>query len=144
MKVESFLKIVEEIENSCLSAECREEMITKISDLSRFIQSYDPSIEVINWMVHHISIIRHSGVNKGVIFCDHTKRSSANSNDSNANLINIKNQEGLQELWLVEISSCTSGELRSFINRIEDKSLDKIYDKIFSLDFLRSQVKIIK
>ena len=144
MKLENFLKIVEEIEDSCLSAERQEEMITKIADLSRFIQSYDPSIEIINWMLHHISIIRHSGVNKGIIFCDHTTQSSANSNDSNADLINIKIQEGLKELWLVEIYSCTSGELRSFNNRIEDQSQDKIYDKIFGLDFLRSRIRIIK
>lgn len=144
MEVESFLKIVEEIEHSCLSAEQQEEMITKVADLSRFIQSYDPSIEIIHWMRCKVSIIRYSGTNTGVIFCDDTKQSSANAYYSNARLMDLKKREGLKELWLVVIGSCTSNDLRPFKNLSTDKSLDKIYDKIFSLDFLQSRVQIIK
>ncbi len=141
MTVERFLKIVEEIEDSCLSAERQEKMITKVADLSRFIQSYDASIEIINWMRYQVSIIRHCGTNKGIIFYDHTKPPS--SYYFNTKLMDIKNQEDLKELWLVGINSCASKELR-FKNMIRDKSLDRIYDKIFSLDFLRSHIQIIK
>ena len=143
MTVERFLKIVEGIEDSCLSAERQEKMITKVADLSRFIQSYDASIEIINWMRYQVSIIRHCGTNKGIIFYDHTKPPSSNSYYSNTMLMDIKNQEDLKELWLVGINSCASKELR-FKNMIRDKSLDRIYDKIFSLDFLRSHIHIIK
>ncbi|WP_346984576.1 hypothetical protein [Chryseobacterium sp. POE27] len=144
MEVESFLKIVEEIEHSCLSAEQQEEMITKVADLSRFIQSYDPSIEIINWMRYKGSIIKYSGTNTGVIFCDDTKLPLTRANYSNAGLIDFKKRENLKELWLVVVSSCASNDLRSFKSLITDKSRDKIYDKIFSFDFLQSRVQIIK
>ena len=144
MKVESFLKIVEEIEHSCLSAEQQEEMITKVVDLSRFIQSYDPSIEIVSWMRYRVSIIRHSGASKGVIFCDHKDLFSASTYYSNANLADLKKIEQLKDLWLVVISSCGTNNLRSFKKVINTQSLDKIYDKIFSLNFLQSEVQIIK
>lgn len=144
MKVEHFLKIVEEIQNSCLSAEQQEEMITKVSDLSRFIQSYDPSIEVISWMRYRVSIMRHCGTNKGVVFCDHKGLFSASAHYSNASLTDLKKYEQLQELWLVIISNCGANNLGSFEKVINDKSLDKIYDKIFSLNFLQSHVQIIR
>jgi len=144
MEVESFLKIVEEIEHSCLSAEQQEEMITKVADLSRFIQSYDPSIEIIHWLRCKVSIIRYSGVNTGVIFFDNTQESSASAYYSNARLMDFKKREGLKELWLVVIGSCTYNDPGSFKKLSTDKSLDKIYDKIFTLDFLQSRVHIIK
>ncbi|WP_042721363.1 hypothetical protein [Flavobacterium sp. B17] len=144
MKVESFLKIVEEIEHSCLSAEQQEEMITKVADLSRFIQSYDPSIEIVNWMRYRVSIIRHSGASKGIIFCDHKDLFSASTYYSNANLADFKKNDQLEDLWLVVISSCGANNLRSFKKVINAQSLDKIYDKIFSLNFLQSEVQIIK
>ncbi|QQQ29106.1 hypothetical protein [Chryseobacterium indoltheticum] len=144
MKVESFLEIVEEIEHSCLSAERQEEMITKVADLSRFIQSYDPSIEIVSWMRYRVSIIRHSGASKGVIFCDHKDLFSASTYYSNANLAALKKLDQLEEVWLVVISSCGADSPRPLKNLPADQSLDKIYDKIFSLDFLQSEVQIIK
>lgn len=144
MKVEDFLKIVEEIEHSCLSAEQQEEMITKVADLSRFIRAYDPSIEIVSWMRYRVSIIRHAEADKGVIFCDHKDLFSANTSYSNASLANLKKLEQLEDLWLVVISSSGTNDLRSLKNVINDRSLDKICDKIFSLDFLQSQVQIIK
>ncbi|WP_144281738.1 hypothetical protein [Chryseobacterium echinoideorum] len=144
MKVESFLKVVEEIEDSYLPVEHQEEMIKKIADLSRFIQSFDPSIEIINWMRYKFTIINHSGTNKGIIFCDHTDRSSESAYYFNASLAEIKKLEQLKELWLVLIIDSASQELKLFRDIIENKSPDNIYDKIFSLDFLRSEVQIIK
>lgn len=144
MKVESFLKIVEEIEDFCLAAEQQEELITKVADLSRFIQSYDPSIEIINWMWYKVSIIKHAGTTKGIIFCDATYLDSERSYCSNANLADFKKNKHLKELWLVMINSSASQGLKSFTDIIEDKALNNIYDKIFSLNFLQFHVEIIK
>lgn len=144
MKVESFLKIVEEIEDSCLPAEQQEEMITKVADLSRFIQSYDPSIEILNWMRYKVSIIKHGGTAKGIIICDAAYLGSESSYCSNANLADFKKFNRLKELWLVLINNSASQGLESITDITEDKALHNIYDKIFSLDFLQSQVEIIK
>lgn len=143
MKVESFLKIVEEIEYSCLTEGQQEKMITKVADLSRFIQSYNPSIEIIDWMRPKISIIKHSGVNIGVMLCD-ASRCSDLSSLSNINLIDYKKREQLKELWLVAVNGSLSQNLKLFTGITEVSSLDRIYDKIFSFDFLQSRVRIIK
>ncbi|WP_294207680.1 hypothetical protein [uncultured Chryseobacterium sp.] len=144
MEVESFLKIAEKIEHSCLSAEQQEKMITKVADLSRFIESYDPSIEIVSWMRYRVNIIQHSGANKGVIFCDYQDLFSARAYYSSASLADLKKLEQLEGLWLVVISNCGTDNLRSLKKMINAQSLEKIYDEIFSLNFLQSEVQTVK
>lgn len=145
MMIDSFLKIVEQIEYSCLSAAQKEEMIIQVADLNRFIESYNPEIEVVDWMRRHVNIIRESGEKKGIVLCDPKKLAVSPSFYQNYNCISsIKYQNDLKELWLVYVSDALSNDDHEYTQFLKHDNVQNLYDKIIGLDFLQSRLYSIK
>lgn len=111
----------------------KENKIIQISDLSHFIECYDPSLEIVDCITHDFCIIEKNKLEKEVTLIDI-------SNINKIKKTSIKNKES----WFVLVNDKLGTALKSIIKTIEEHKINKNYDRVFVLNFFQSSIHEIK
>ena len=112
----------------------KENKIIQITDLNRFIECYDPSLEIIDCINYDFCIIGKNNLEKEVILTD----------ISNVNNTIEKSRNKNKESWFVLVNDKLDAALKSIIKNIEDHQINKNYDKVFVFNFFQSSIYEIK
>lgn len=142
MELNAFQELTEKITLECfyMSESQQEEKIIQLIDLHHFIECYNQSLKVIDYVNNPVNIIEENGIKKGILFYDLKFSSPLNPYQSEE----FKKQNQLQELWFVfvEEDMKTSPSLHS--DFIIENGVEIFYDKIFVFNFFQSTINTIK
>jgi len=93
------LELYNLIDETSLSEEQLECKIIQIVDLIRFIEIYNDSILIKDFLKYNCSIISHENKSIGIVFCEQLEE--IESLIATQKLLMIKDKEFLNELWIV-------------------------------------------
>lgn len=128
--------------NTILNEEQQETKIIQLTDLIRFIESYKPSIEILDYS-QSLNVIKDENIRKGILFYDRKllKNPSKFSPFLTQSYIDIlKTQNNVQELWFVFVEDRLNTSDYDIKKYIQQNNLTEIFDKVFVFDFFDSQV----
>ncbi len=142
MELTVFQQLTDQIDLECfyMTPSQQEEKVIQLIDLHHFIESYNQSLQVVDYISHPINIIEDNGAKKGILFYD-LKRSfpldmlAAES---------FKNQHKLQELWFVFVEEDHISNFSRHINFLVENGIEFFYNRIFMFNFFQSIIYPLK
>lgn len=142
MELTIFQKLTEQITQECyfMTDSQQEEKIIQLIDLHHFIESYNQSLKVIDYIHHPINIIEENGVKKGILFYDMKHSHALDIFESEL----FKNHHQIQELWFVFVEEESVSQVEKYINFIQLNAIETFYDRIFMFNFFQSTINAIK
>jgi hypothetical protein len=142
MELNAFQELSEKITLECfyMSESQQEEKIIQLIDLHHFIECYNQSMKVIDYVNNPVNIIEEEGIKKGILFYDLKFSSPLNPYESEE----FKKQNKLQELWFVFVEEDTRTSPGQHSDFIIENGVEIFYDKIFVFNFFQSTINIIK
>ena len=142
MELTIFQKLTEQITQECyfMTDSQQEEKIIQLIDLHHFIESYNQSLKVIDYIHHPINIIEENGVKKGILFYDMKHSHALDIFESEL----FKNHHQIQELWFVFVEEESISQVEKYINFIQLNAIETFYDRIFMFNFFQSTINAIK
>lgn len=142
MELNVFQKLTEQITQECyfMTDSQQEEKIIQLIDLHHFIESYNQSLKVIDYIHHPINIIEENGVKKGILFYDMKHSHALDIFESEL----FKNHHQIQELWFVFVEEERISQVEKYINFIQLNAIETFYDRIFMFNFFQSTINAIK
>jgi len=142
MELKVFQKLTEQITQECyfMTDSQQEEKVIQLIDLHHFIESYNQSLKVIDYIHHPINIIEENGVKKGILFYDMKHSHALDIYESEL----FKNHHQIQELWFVFVEEESISQVEKYVNFIQLNAIETFYDRIFMFNFFQSTIKAIK
>jgi hypothetical protein len=142
MELNVFQKLTEQITQECyfMTDSQQEEKVIQLIDLHHFIESYNQSLKVIDYIHHPINIIEENGVKKGILFYDMKHSHALDIYESEL----FKNHHQIQELWFVFVEEESVSQVEKYINFIQLNAIETFYDRIFMFNFFQSTINAIK
>ena len=142
MELNVFQKLTEQITQECyfMTDSQQEEKVIQLIDLHHFIESYNQSLKVIDYIHHPINIIEENGIKKGILFHDMKHSHALDIYESEL----FKNQHQIQELWFVFVEEESVSQVEKYINFIQLNAIETFYDRIFMFNFFQSTINVIK
>jgi hypothetical protein len=142
MELNVFQKLTEQITQECyfMTDSQQEEKVIQLIDLHHFIESYNQSLKVIDYIHHPINIIEENGVKKGILFYDMKHSHALDIYESEL----FKNQHQIQELWFVFVEEESVSQVEKYVNFIQLNAIETFYDRIFMFNFFQSTINAIK
>lgn len=142
MELNVFQKLTEQITQECyfMTDSQQEEKVIQLIDLHHFIESYNQSLKVIDYIHHPINIIEENGVKKGILFYDMKHSHALDIYESEL----FKNQHQIKELWFVFVEEDSVSQVDKYINFIQMNAIETFYDRIFMFNFFQSTINAIK
>lgn len=142
MELNVFQKLTEQITQECyfMTDSQQEEKVIQLIDLHHFIESYNQSLKVIDYIHHPINIIEENGVKKGILFYDMKHSHALDIYESEL----FKNHHQIQELWFVFVEEESISQVEKYINFIQLNAIETFYDRIFMFNFFQSTINAIK
>lgn len=141
MELNAFQQLTEKITVECfhLSDSQQEEKIIQLIDLHHFVECYNQSLRVIDYVNNPVNIIEEGGIRKGILFYDVKFSSPLNPYESES----FKKENQLQELWFVFVEEDAKTSPNQHADFIIENALEIFYDKIFVFNFFQSIIKVI-
>lgn len=118
----------------------QEEKVIQLIDLHHFIESYNQSLKVIDYIHHPINIIEENGVKKGILFYDMKHSHALDIYESEL----FKNHHQIQELWFVFVEEENVSKAEKYIDFIQLNAIETFYERIFMFNFFQSTINAIK
>ncbi|REC40311.1 hypothetical protein [Chryseobacterium sp. 5_R23647] len=142
MELNVFQKLTEQITQECyfMTDSQQEEKVIQLIDLHHFIESYNQSLKVIDYIHHPINIIEENGVKKGILFYDMKHSHALDIYESEL----FKNHHQIQELWFVFVEEENVSKAEKYIDFIQLNAIETFYDRIFMFNFFQSTIDAIK
>ncbi|REC52495.1 hypothetical protein DRF62_15440 [Chryseobacterium piscium] len=142
MELTVFQKLAEQITHECyfMTDSQQEEKVIQLIDLHHFIESYNQSLKVIDYINHPINIIEENGVKKGILFYDMKHSHALDIYESEL----FKNHHNIQELWFVFVEEDNISQVEKYVDFIQFNAIDTFYDRVFMFNFFQSTIKAIK
>jgi len=142
MELNVFQKLTEQITQECyfMTDSQQEEKVIQLIDLHHFIDSYNQSLKVIDYIHHPINIIEENGVKKGILFYDMKHSHALDIYESEL----FKNHHQIQELWFVFVEEESISQVEKYVNFIQLNAIETFYDRIFMFNFFQSTINAIK
>lgn len=142
MELNIFQKLTEQITQECyfMTDSQQEEKVIQLIDLHHFIESYNQSLKVIDYIHHPINIIEENGVKKGILFYDMKYSHALDIYESEL----FKNHHQIQELWFVFVEEDSVSQIEKYVNFIQLNAIETFYDRIFMFNFFQSTINAIK
>lgn len=142
MELNVFQKLTEQITQECyfMTDSQQEEKVIQLIDLHHFIESYNQSLKVIDYIHHPINIIEENGVKKGILFYDMKHSHALDIYESEL----FKNHHQIQELWFVFVEEENVSQVEKYINFIQLNAIETFYDRILMFNFFQSTINAIK
>lgn len=129
------LKLYNLIDETSLSEEQLECKIIQIVDLIRFIEIYNDSILIKDFLKYNCSIISHENKSIGIVFCEQLEE--IESLIATQKLLMIKDKEFLNELWIVFVKD---SQQPISIENIKNDTKFNLFDKIFNFNFYKQTI----
>lgn len=142
MELTVFQKLTEQITQECyfMTDSQQEEKVIQLIDLHHFIESYNQSLKVIDYIHHPINIIEENGVKKGILFYDMKHSHALDIYESEL----FKNHYQIQELWFVFVEEENISKTEKYVDFIQINAIETFYDRIFMFNFFQSTINAIK
>ncbi|AYN02040.1 hypothetical protein [Chryseobacterium sp. 3008163] len=142
MELNVFQKLTEQITQECyfMTDSQQEEKVIQLIDLHHFIESYNQSLKVIDYIHHPINIIEENRVKKGILFYDMKHSHALDIYESEL----FKNHHQIKELWFVFVEEESVSQVEKYINFIQLNAIETFYDRIFMFNFFQSTINAIK
>jgi hypothetical protein len=142
MELNAFQELTEKITLECfyMSDSQQEEKIIQLIDLHHFVECYNQSLKVIDYVNNPVNIIEENGIKKGILFYDLKFSSALNVYESEK----FKKENELQELWFVFVEENTQTLHSQYSDFIIENAIEIFYDKIFVFNFFQSIITSIK
>ncbi|MBD3906165.1 hypothetical protein NAL32_10410 [Chryseobacterium sp. Ch-15] len=142
MELNVFQKLTEQITQECyfMTDSQQEEKVIQLIDLHHFIESYNQSLKVIDYIHHPINIIDDNGVQKGILFYDMKHSHALDIYESEL----FKSHHQIQELWFVFVEEENVSQAEKYMDFIQLNAIDTFYDRIFMFNFFQSTINVIK
>lgn len=142
MELNVFQKLTEQITQECyfMTDSQQEEKVIQLIDLHHFIESYNQSLKVIDYIHHPINIIEENGVKKGILFYDMKHSHALDIYESEL----FKSHHQIQELWFVFVEEENASKAEKYMDFIQLNAIDTFYDRIFMFNFFQSTINAIK
>ncbi|HEX7869283.1 MAG TPA: hypothetical protein VF455_04140 [Chryseobacterium sp.] len=142
MELNVFQKLAEQITQECyfMTDSQQEEKVIQLIDLHHFIESYNQSLKVIEYIHHPINIIEENGVKKGILFYDMKHSHALDIYESEL----FKNHHQIKELWFVFVEEENVSKAEKYVNFIQLNAIETFYDRIFMFNFFQSTINAIK
>lgn len=142
MELNVFQKLTEQITQECyfMTDSQQEEKVIQLIDLHHFIESYNQSLKVIDYIHHPINIIEENGVKKGILFYDMKHSHALDIYESEL----FKNHHQIQELWFVFVEEENVSKAEKYIDFIQLNAIETFYERIFMFNFFQSTINAIK
>lgn len=118
----------------------QEQKVIQLIDLHHFIESYNQSLKVIDYIHHPINIIEENGVKKGILFYDMKHSHALDIYESEL----FKNHHQIQELWFVFVEEENVSKAEKYIDFIQLNAIETFYERIFMFNFFQSTINAIK
>lgn len=141
MKVQTWFDEV--LVNPMLNEEQQEEKIIQLTDLLRFIESYKPSMEILDYS-KSINIVMDDYVRKGIMFYDYKLLQDPlffSSFFSQSYLEILKIQNNVNELWFVFVDDNLNSDNQKIVEFVKENDVKDLYDEVFLFDFFESQTQ---
>lgn len=141
MKVQKWFDEV--LINPLLNEEQQEEKIIQLTDLLRFIESYKPSMEILDYS-KSINIVKDDYLRKGIVFYDYKLLQnplSFSSYFTQSYLEILKIQNNLNELWFVFVNDNLNSDNQKIVEFVKENEVKDLYDEVFFFDFFESQTQ---
>lgn len=142
MELNAFQELTEKITLECfyMSDSQQEEKIIQLIDLHHFIECYNQSLKVIDYVNNPVNIIEENGTKKGILFYDLKFSAPLNPYASEE----FKKQHHLEELWFVFVEEDMKTPPGLHSDFIIENGIEVFYDKIFIFNFFQSKITPIK
>ncbi|MDY0931924.1 MULTISPECIES: hypothetical protein [unclassified Chryseobacterium] len=142
MELNVFQKLTEQITQECyfMTDSQQEQKVIQLIDLHHFIESYNQSLKVIDYIHHPINIIEENGVKKGILFYDMKHSHALDIYESEL----FKNHHQIQELWFVFVEEENVSKAEKYIDFIQLNAIETFYERIFMFNFFQSTINAIK
>lgn len=142
MELNAFQELTEKITLECfyMSDSQQEEKIIQLIDLHHFVECYNQSLKVIDYVNNPVNIIEENGIKKGILFYDLKFSSALNVYESEK----FKRENELQELWFVFVEENTQTLHSQYSDFIIENAVEIFYDKIFVFNFFQSIITSLK
>ena len=142
MELNAFQELTEKITLECfyMSDSQQEEKIIQLIDLHHFIECYNESLKVIDYVNNPINIIEENNIRKGILFYDLKFSAPLNPYSSEE----FKKQHKLQELWFVFVEEDIKTHPSQHSDFIIENGIEIFYDKIFVFSFFQSLITLLK
>lgn len=142
MELNVFQKLTEQITQECyfMTDSQQEEKVIQLIDLHHFIESYNQSLKVIDYIHHPINIIEENGVKKGILFYDMKHSHALDIYESEL----FKSHHQIQELWFVFVEEENASKAEKYMDFIQLNAIETFYDRIFMFNFFQSTINAIK
>ncbi|WP_160137647.1 hypothetical protein [Chryseobacterium sp. c4a] len=142
MELAVFQELTEEITSECffMTESQQEEKVIQLIDLHHFIECFDPTIKILNYIQHPINIIEHNGTRKGIFFYDLKHSFFLDCNTSEE----FKRRYALSEIWFVFVEEETVTNTAHHTDFMIENSLEIFYDRVFLFQFFQSTLQRLK
>jgi len=142
MELTVFQELTEQINLECffMTDSQQEEKVIQVIDLHHFIESYNQSLKVIDYISHPINIIDDNGVKKGILFYDLKHTFPLNLIASEA----FKKQNHIDELWFVFVEEDYLTSFNKHIDFLVENGIELFYNRIFIFNFFQSAIHTLK
>lgn len=143
MKVQRWLDEI--LINPMLDEIEQEEKIIQLTDLIRFLETYKPSIEIMDY-TKSVNIVKDEFIRKGILFFDRkvfSNPSVYSSFFSHSYLEIIKIQNNIDELWFVFVDDSLNSGDQKILDFFKENNVKDLYDEVFLFDFFESLVNKI-
>ncbi|MBV6878543.1 hypothetical protein NG800_001510 [Epilithonimonas ginsengisoli] len=142
MELNIFQKLTEKIDIECfyMTPSQLEEKTIQLIDLHHFIESYNQSLKVVDYISHPINIIEDNGVMKGILFYDLKHQFTLDLLASEV----FKKQHQLQELWFVFVEEDHVSNYNRHIDFLIENGIELFYNRIFTFNFFQSVIYSLK
>lgn len=142
MELTVFQELTEQINLECffMTDSQQEEKVIQVIDLHHFIESYNQSLKVIDYISHPINIIDDNGVKKGILFYDLKHTFPLNLIASEA----FKKQNHIDELWFVFVEEDHLTSFNKHIDFLVENGIELFYNRIFIFNFFQSAIHTLK
>lgn len=142
MELKVFQELTDQIDLECfyMTTSQQEEKVIQLIDLHHFIESYNQSLKVIDYISHPINIIEDNGVKKGILFYDLKHNFQLDLLASEV----FKKQHQLQELWFVFVEEDQVSNYKKHIDFLVENGIELFYNRIFIFNFFQSVIHNLK
>ncbi|PWN71972.1 hypothetical protein C1631_004995 [Chryseobacterium phosphatilyticum] len=142
MELAIFNELTQEITSECffMTASQQEEKVIQLIDLHHFVECYDSTLEILNYIQHPVNIVKCGDHKKGILFWDLKSSSFPDCNASEE----FRKEHGLTELWFVFVEEDVVAHTRTHTDFILENGLDIFFDKIFMFNFFQSVIHTLK
>lgn len=142
MELTVFQELTEQINLECffMTDSQQEEKVIQVIDLHHFIESYNQSLKVIDYISHPINIIDDNGVKKGILFYDLKHAFPLNLIASEV----FKKQNHIDELWFVFVEEDHLTSFNKHIDFLVENGIELFYNRIFIFNFFQSVIHTLK